>query len=55
MRCSLCYLCKEKKTSKKISVPYVVKKEVGDLVYSIAAPDRRKAVQVCHINMLKPY
>ena len=32
----------------------VVRKE-GNLNYVIATPDRRKATQMCHINMLKPY
>ena len=39
----------------KFSGPYVVKKKVRDLDYLIATPDRRKGVQLCHINMLKLY
>lgn len=35
--------------------PYKVVRQVGDTDYLIATPDRRKAHQLCHINMLKPY
>lgn len=35
--------------------PYVVKKKVGDLGYLFVTRDRRKEVQLCHINMSKPY
>ena len=38
----------------KFSGLYVVKKQVGDLDYLIATPDRRKGVQLCHVNMMKP-
>ena len=38
----------------KFRCPYVVKK-VGDLDYLIAIPDMRNGVQLCHVNMLKPY
>ena len=39
----------------KFSGHYVVKKKVGDLDYLIATPERRKGVQLCHVNMLKSY
>lgn len=37
------------------SGPFVVMKQVTDLNYLIATPDRRKSTQLCHINLLKPY
>ena len=35
--------------------PYEVSQKISDLNYVINTPDRRKATQMCHINMLKPY
>ena len=35
--------------------PYEIKSRVNDLNYVVRTPDRRKATQLCHINMLKPY
>ncbi len=35
--------------------PFVVVKQITDLNYLIATPDRRKSTQLCHINLLKPY
>uniref|UniRef100_A0A8C1I8K6 Gypsy retrotransposon integrase-like protein 1 n=1 Tax=Cyprinus carpio TaxID=7962 RepID=A0A8C1I8K6_CYPCA len=35
--------------------PYVVEKQVTDLNYLIATPERRKSTQLCHVNLLKPY
>ncbi|XP_045120476.1 uncharacterized protein LOC123509918 [Portunus trituberculatus] len=35
--------------------PYTIQERVGDLDYLVATPDRRKPVQLCHVNMLKPY
>ncbi|KAI5617705.1 hypothetical protein C0J50_22774 [Silurus asotus] len=35
--------------------PYEIHSKVNDLNYIVTTPDRRKARQVCHINMLKPY
>ena len=39
----------------RYSGPYVIEKQVGDLDYVVATPDRRKKAQFCHVNMLKPY
>nr|XP_033964458.1 uncharacterized protein LOC117465610 [Pseudochaenichthys georgianus] len=39
----------------KFSGPYTVSKKLSDLNYLIATPDRKKSVQFCHINLLKPY
>ena len=35
--------------------PYVVEKQMGDLNYLVRTPDRRKKLQLCHVNMLKTY
>ena len=35
--------------------PYEVVKKVNDLNYVVKTPDRRKATQLCHINMIKAY
>ncbi|KAF7690629.1 hypothetical protein HF521_012433, partial [Silurus meridionalis] len=35
--------------------PYEIHSKVNDLNYIVTTPDRRKARQLCHINMLKPY
>lgn len=35
--------------------PYEVDEKVSDLNYVVRTPDRRKRVQLCHINLLKPY
>ena len=35
--------------------PYTVLKKVDELNYVVKTPDRRKAQQMCHINMIKPY
>ena len=39
----------------KFSGPYTVTRKVSDLNYLISTPDRKKSVQLCHINLLKPY
>lgn len=39
----------------KFSGPYTVKCHMSDRDYSVHVPDRRKKVQWCHINLLKPY
>ena len=39
----------------RYSGPYRVEKRVGELDFVIATPDRRKATQLCHVNMLKSY
>lgn len=35
--------------------PYEIHSKVNYLNYTVTTPDRRKARQMCHINMLKPY
>ena len=35
--------------------PYTVLKKVDELNYVVKTPNRRKAKQMCHINMIKPY
>ena len=35
--------------------PYVVNRKISELDYEIETPGRRKAKQLCHINMLKLY
>ena len=35
--------------------PYEILRKVNDLNYIVKTPDRMKAQQFCHINMLKPY
>lgn len=35
--------------------PYEISSKVSDLNYLVSTPDRRKARQLCHVNMLKPY
>lgn len=39
----------------KYSGPYTVTRKVSELNYLISTPDRKKSVQLCHINLLKPY
>ena len=39
----------------KYSGPYKVFKKISDKNYLIRTSDRRKATQVCHINMVKAY
>lgn len=39
----------------KFHGPYTVVKQLSELNYLIATPDRRKRQQLCHINLLKPY
>jgi len=39
----------------KFCGPYVITEKTSDLNYVVGTPDRRKSVQHCHINMLKPY
>ncbi|XP_074648994.1 uncharacterized protein LOC141904313 [Tubulanus polymorphus] len=39
----------------KFHGPYIVQKRLNDVDYLIQTPDRRKELQLCHINMLKPY
>ena len=35
--------------------PYEIKKKTSEHNYIIATPDRRRSVQMCHVNLLKPY
>jgi len=35
--------------------PYTVLQKVTDQNYILSTPNRRKATQLCHINLLKPY
>ena len=35
--------------------PYEIARKASDLNYVVSTPDRRKATQMCHINMIKPY
>jgi hypothetical protein len=39
----------------KFSGPYTIESKVNDLNYVVLTPDRRKAKQLCHVNMLKAY
>ena len=39
----------------RFSGPYVVKSRMSDRDYLILTPDRRKKVQWCHVNLLKPF
>ena len=39
----------------KYSGPYKVVKKISDTNFLVKTPDRRKEMQVCHINMLKAY
>lgn len=39
----------------KYSGPYNVVRRVSETNYVVATPDRRRATQLCHINLLKPY
>ncbi|XP_074653661.1 uncharacterized protein LOC141907818 [Tubulanus polymorphus] len=39
----------------KFHGPYVVQEKVNDVNYIVSTPDRRKATQLCHVNMLKRY
>ena len=39
----------------KFSGPYEIVKCFNDHNYVLSTPDRRKKVQVCHVNLLKPY
>ncbi|KAL2095743.1 hypothetical protein ACEWY4_007891 [Coilia grayii] len=39
----------------KFSGPYIVVRQVTDLDYLLSTPDRRRATQLCHVNILKPY
>lgn len=39
----------------KYSGPYSVVRQVSETNYVVATPDRRRATQLCHINLLKPY
>lgn len=41
--------------STKYHGPYTIKSKVSDLNYIIYTPDRRKATQLVHVNLLKPY
>lgn len=35
--------------------PYTVLKQVSDQNYIISTPEHRKSMQLCHVNLLKPY
>ncbi|KAK0132100.1 Retrovirus-related Pol polyprotein from transposon 412 [Merluccius polli] len=39
----------------KYSGPYSVVRKVSETNYVVATPGRRRATQLCHINLLKPY
>lgn len=39
----------------KFMGPYEVHQKLSDVNYLIKTPDRRKGIQLCHINLLKPY
>ncbi len=39
----------------KLSGPYNIAKCLSDNNYLISTPERQKKVQVCHLNLLKPY
>lgn len=39
----------------KFSGPYTVKSRMSDRDYLVHTPGRRKKVQWCHVNLLKPY
>uniref|UniRef100_A0A8C5CMY1 Gypsy retrotransposon integrase-like protein 1 n=1 Tax=Gadus morhua TaxID=8049 RepID=A0A8C5CMY1_GADMO len=39
----------------KYGGPYEIKKKTSEHNYIIATPDRRRSVQMCHVNLLKPY
>lgn len=39
----------------KFAGPYSVVRQVTDLDYLVATPDRKRATQMCHVNLLKPY
>lgn len=39
----------------KFSGPYTVTQRLSELNYFISTPDRKKSVQLCHVNLLKPY
>lgn len=34
---------------------YTVVRQVSELNYVVANPQRKKATQLCHVNLLKPY
>ena len=46
---------KGKPLEAKYCGPYRILRQIGQVDYLIATPDRRKIQRVCHINMLKPY
>ena len=35
--------------------PYVIKEKLSNLNYVLETPDRCKQMQLCHVNMIKPY
>jgi len=35
--------------------PYTIKRKISDVSYLVNTPERKKKVQLCHINMLKKY
>lgn len=39
----------------RYSGPFSVKERISDLNYLLSTPGRRKATQLCHVNLLKPY
>lgn len=39
----------------KYSGPYSVFCQVSETNYVVATPDRMRATELCHINLLKPY
>ena len=41
--------------SAKYCGPYTIKSKVNNLNYIITTPDRRKASQLVHVNLIKPY
>lgn len=41
--------------SARFSSPYLIEKRLSDTDYIVQTPDRKCALRVCHINMLKRY
>lgn len=39
----------------KCSGPYTVVRQISELNYVVATPQRKKATQLCHVNLLKSY
>ncbi|TWW54115.1 Acetylcholine receptor subunit delta [Takifugu flavidus] len=39
----------------KFSGPYVIKRKISETNYVVSTPARKRATQLCHVNLLKPY